>query len=293
VKMPRIIMPKFWSLQVPLPPPSEQRRIVEILSKGDELRRKRADADDRAPRILASLFYKIFGDPAVNPRSWEFRILGETGATVRYGLGQPPAAAADGIPLIRATNVSAGRILRDDMLYVDPNEIPPGRNAYLRAEEVIVVRTGAYTGDVAQVTKKWEGAVAGYDLVVSPGDLFLGEFIEAYLLTPFIQKGHFANLKARAGQPHLNADQVSETPIPMVPMEKQRHFASCVNLSRAIRDQSERGRERLLSLFDLLLYQAFSGELTRTWREAHMRDLLAEMEQQAKLLNIPKEALLC
>ena len=63
-----------------------------------------------------------------------------------------------------------------------------------------MVRSGAYTGDIAQVTKKWEGAVAGYDLVVSPGQQFTGEFIEANLLTPFIQKGYFHNLKARAGQ---------------------------------------------------------------------------------------------
>jgi hypothetical protein len=33
--------------------------------------------------------------------------------------------------------------------------------------------------------------------------------------------------------------------------------------------------------------RAFSGQLTAKWREAHMKELLAELEQQARLLNLP------
>jgi type I restriction enzyme S subunit len=33
--------------------------------------------------------------------------------------------------------------------------------------------------------------------------------------------------------------------------------------------------------------QTFSGQLTAKWREAHSKELLAEMEQQARLLNLP------
>src|SRR5690606_36181290 len=40
-------------------------------------------------------------------------------------------------------------------------------------------------------------------------------------------------------------------------------------------------------LFNLLLQKAFSGQLTAKWREAHMKELLAEMEEQARLLNLP------
>lgn len=40
-------------------------------------------------------------------------------------------------------------------------------------------------------------------------------------------------------------------------------------------------------LFNLLLQRAFSGQLTAKWREARMKELLVEMEQQARLLNLP------
>jgi len=43
--------------------------------------------------------------------------------------------------------------------------------------------------------------------------------------------------------------------------------------------------EKLECLFNSLLHRAFAGDLTAKWREAHMKELLQEMEQQAKALN--------
>jgi type I restriction enzyme S subunit len=40
-------------------------------------------------------------------------------------------------------------------------------------------------------------------------------------------------------------------------------------------------------MFSLLVLRAFSGQLTAKWREAHMNELLVEIEQQARLLNLP------
>ncbi|MCK9276349.1 MAG: restriction endonuclease subunit S [Syntrophales bacterium] len=56
--------------RVPLPPLSEQRRIVEILDQADALRKKRAEADAKAARILPALFYRMFGEPSTNPKGW-------------------------------------------------------------------------------------------------------------------------------------------------------------------------------------------------------------------------------
>jgi type I restriction enzyme S subunit len=285
VKMPRIIMGKLWEHEIPLPPLSEQRRIVEILDQADALRKKRAEADAKAARILPALFCKMFGDPATNPNRWPMKSLCALGATVRYGLGQPPNLKTSGVPFIRATNISRGKIEGQDVLRVDPDSVPKGRDAFLRAGEVIVVRSGAYTGDVAQVTGRWLGSVIGYDLVVSPGTQLLGEFLEAYLLSPFIQKGYFANAKARAGQPHLNAEQLAATPVPEIPLDLQRTFAKCVCTYRGLRDAISQSGQQLSVLCSTLLHRAFTGELTARWREAHMKELLAEMEAQSKLLE--------
>jgi type I restriction enzyme S subunit len=42
-----------------------------------------------------------------------------------------------------------------------------------------------------------------------------------------------------------------------------------------------------------MLQRAFTGSLTAKWREAHMKELLAEMEQQGKSLSLTKVSELC
>lgn len=271
---------------IPLPPLFEQRRIVELLDQADVLRKKRAEADERAARILPTLFIKMFGDPATNPMGWVISTLEKHNAFVRYGLGQPPRNAPNGVPLIRATNIKRGTISNMDMMFVSREDVPPSRNAFLSADEVIVVRSGAYTGDVAQVTTEWAGSVAGYDLVVTPGGNFTGEFIETYLLTQHIQRNYFGNLKARAGQPHLNAAQLLATPVCVVPKKLQVRFAEHVQRLRHLKERRLHAEQQLRGLFSTLLHRAFSGELTAKWREAHMKELLAEMEIQKRELEV-------
>jgi hypothetical protein len=45
-----------------------------------------------------------------------------------------------------------------------------------------------------------------------------------------------------------------------------------------------KSRNMMEQLFKSLLHRAFSGELTAKWREAHIKELSAEMDQQAKWL---------
>jgi type I restriction enzyme S subunit len=105
------------------------------------------------------------------------------------------------------------------------------------------------------------------------------------LLTPHIQKNYFGNLKARAGQPHLNAEQLLATPILCPPKELQVRFATSVQSIRRLRENNIHSKRRLNNLFAILLHRVFSGDLTAKWREAHTTELLAEMEEQVKPLD--------
>ena len=280
---------KVAQISVPLPSPSEQRRIVEILDQADAIRKKRAEADKLAERILPALFYDMFGDPATNPKGWSRTTLQAAGARVRYGLGQPPASAEGGLPLIRATNVNRGTVSDEDMIFVARDAVPVGRNAFLAADDIIVVRSGAYTGDIAQVTDKWAGSVAGYDLVVKPGSRLRPEYLESYMLTPCIQKGYFSGLKSRAGQPHLNETQVSDMPVLVPPDGLQLRYARATAGIRTLRVAAAKTRDSIETLHRTMLHRAFSGELTAKWREKNKALVESEMAEQKKILNMTKE----
>ena len=140
------------------------------------------------------------------PRHWDVRRI-KSVADIRYGVGQPPAQKDDGIPMVRATNVNAGKITDRDLIYIDPRELSPGRNPYLKEGEIIVVRSGAYTGDSAIIPKQYAGAVAGYDMVVTATQAE-SRFLAYSLLSAYVLNSQIFLLTLRAAQPHLNAHEL-------------------------------------------------------------------------------------
>jgi len=61
VNLPRLSPRELSSLEIPLPPLDEQRRIAAILDKADSLRRKRKRALDLLDGLTQSIFQAMFG----------------------------------------------------------------------------------------------------------------------------------------------------------------------------------------------------------------------------------------
>lgn len=76
-KMPRVTMSVFWQHEMPLPPLAEQKRIVHILDKADNIRRKREQSIKLADDFLRATFSNMFGDPVKNPKNWDIKELSD------------------------------------------------------------------------------------------------------------------------------------------------------------------------------------------------------------------------
>ncbi len=157
-------------------------------------------------------------------RNLELELL-ENVAKVSYGLGQPPEKDDDGVAVIRATDIKSGHINDDAFLKVNRAEIPPGKNVELTRGDIIIVRSGAYTGDLAMIPSHLEGCIAGYDLVIRPDrnkvdPIFLAE----YLLDDAAQ-AYFKRESIRSAQPHLNSKQVLKTKKPKLEISVQSEIA--------------------------------------------------------------------
>lgn len=197
------------------------------------------------------------------PEGWEVKRL-KFVAKIRYGLGQPPKELKDGLPIIRATNVERGIIVEKGLLFVDPNAIPWDRNPLLKENDIIVVRSGAYTGDSARIPKKWEGAVAGYDMVMSPFRIS-SKFLSFAMLSNYVLHGQLYLLRMRAAQPHLNAEELGETII-ICPTDNDELViieyieAQSAKIDKAIALQ-ERQIEKLKELKATLIDSAVTGKI--------------------------------
>ena len=128
-------------------------------------------------------------------------------ATIRYGIGEPPRYYGEGTPLIRATNVHAGRLFSEGMAFVDPSEIPEQRIVWLATGDIIVVRSGAYTGDSAIIPDGFGPCIAGFDMVLRCHSA-RPRFLQFAMLSRYLKNEQIDLEKMRAAQPHLNAEEL-------------------------------------------------------------------------------------
>ncbi len=239
--------------EFPLPPVDEQRRIADLLWAADDVIQEKSNLMSSLLTLMDSLREEIFfSSDAPKVKLKEI-------AEVRYGLGQPPPKTDSGVPLIRATNISQGQISRKDLLSVNPDDLPASRAIYLQEGDIILVRSGAYTGDSAMITGEWVNSIAGYDLVVIPDKekihpVFLAEF----LLHRRTVKTILTPLSARSAQPHINAVQVGGIEITLPSMEIQLEKIEKLNQVNQTISELRNNTELLKRTKKLLLEQSLS-----------------------------------
>jgi len=276
-------------VRIPLPSPSEQRRIVEILDQADALRKKRAEADAKAARILPALFYKMFGDPATNPKGWPVKRLGDPQvATINPRFSGNGVSARKEFSFVPMADVDEvwGRIIgRQVRNYSD---VMRGFTPFQDDDVLFAKITPCMQNGKAAIARN---LVNGYGFgstefhVLRAGPLATPEWLYALVRLPWFRKQAEASFTGTAGQQRVPASFLVRYEVGCPPIELQQQFAKAVVQVVEWADQSDRSRQGVDRLFTVLLHRAFTGDLTAKWREAHMQELLAEMEQQARALE--------
>ena len=266
----------------------EQQRIVALLEQADGLRRQRAEADELADGILPALFLKMFGDPATNPKGWPVTKLGEITSLVTSGLtprGGSENYVPDGAYFLRSQNIRMNRLDLSDVACLPPGIHEEMARTKIQRGDVLLNITGASIGRVAwyDVTDH-EANVNQHVCIIRLTDAALPEFVSFFLSTPF---GQQLVDKAQTGATRqgLNHENVRRIPIGVPSRSRQEHFAHFVQGARKIEGKRQDAAADIETLFATMLHRAFTGELTAKWREAHLKEVLAEMAHQDRLLR--------
>jgi type I restriction enzyme S subunit len=102
---------------VPIPPLDEQRRIVGLLDRAAEIRRRADAARAKARAIIPALFLDTFGDPATNPKGWPVMTLGDTIISgPQNGLYKPATDYGSGVRILRIDSFDDGTIANQGAL---------------------------------------------------------------------------------------------------------------------------------------------------------------------------------
>lgn len=171
-------------------------------------------------------------------------------AKVRYGLGQPPSSSDTGVPIIRATNIERGKITTGGLVRARLEDLPLDRAPLLDAGEILVVRSGAYTGDSARVTAEWAGSAPGYDLRVTPNATVANDRYLAWFLLSQAALDQMHVASTRAAQPHLNAEELADLRLHVPPLLEQRRIADFLDDQVARIDTIIAAREGQLEALD-------------------------------------------
>jgi type I restriction enzyme, S subunit len=100
VGLQHVTRPMVDSLEIPLPPLDEQRRIAAILDKADSLRRKRKRAIDLFHSLTQSIFLEMFASEAGASGKAEIRTLGDVCELIRDGVHKTPNYVEAGVPFV-------------------------------------------------------------------------------------------------------------------------------------------------------------------------------------------------
>ncbi len=254
-------------LRIPLPPLTEQRRIVDILNHAAGIRRLRRQALDKTRALIPALFIDIFGDPENNPQQWPVVPLGELiiGGP-QNGLYKHISAYGEGTPILRIDAFYDGIVTKLHSLRrlrLSSDEI----DRYgLKENDIVINRVNSpeYLGKSAIIPMLSEPTVFESNMMRFSLDLKRTKprYIIQYLQTAYIKQHILSNAKHAINQSSINQQDVKSMPVPVPPLDQQETFAARVAEVHSLITQQERHLAQAEALLQSLMARFFNGTET-------------------------------
>jgi len=248
------------SLNIPLPPLEEQKKIAAILDAADALRQKDAQLIEKYNALSQSLFLDMFGDPVTNPMGWDVKILKSIGS---ISTGNTPP---------RANPKYYGGYIE----WVKTNNINTP-NMYLTKAEEHLSLDGLNVGRSVEKGSLLVTCIAGSKKVI--GNVAIADRKVAFnqqinSFTPDAGNPLFFYNMFIIGQKHIQSfstngmkGMISKSKFESIdfispPVDKQNQFTERIQAIEAQKQQAQAALQKSEALFNSLLKRAFKGELT-------------------------------
>jgi type I restriction enzyme S subunit len=123
-RMPRADMGVLLRMPLALPPLDEQRRIVGLLDRASEIRRRSEAARAKARAIIPVLFLDTFGDPATNPKGWPVVALGDVIERITGGKNLEAGNGASPYRIMKVSAVTSAVLKPEESKPAPDDHIP-------------------------------------------------------------------------------------------------------------------------------------------------------------------------
>lgn len=250
---------------IPVPPLTEQFRIIDLLSRAEGIVRLRREAEKKAAELIPALFIDMFGDPAVNPMGWAVEMLpGVLDRPFKNGLYLPREKYSDnGVEMVHMSDAFYGEVERGGLRRVlaDHQQI---RDYGLSKNDLLVARRSLTFDGAARLC-----GIPDCDEPLLFESSFIRlvpnlrqvrtEFLLYYLNSERTRKAHVLSRISGITISGINQAALNQIPVLMPPLPVQDSFVERVGECRSIQSQQSTATVNAQTLFDALLARTFSN----------------------------------
>ncbi|MBD2121825.1 restriction endonuclease subunit S [Trichocoleus sp. FACHB-262] len=257
-----INMTQLRSFPVLLPPLKEQGRIATILDRADAVRRKRQEAIAFTEELLRSAFIEMFGNPLNNSKHWEVINLGKLLTFLTSGSrGWAKFYASEGDLFLRIQNVKNGRLLLDDIAYVNPPNSAEARRTLVQEGDVLLSIT-ADLGRTAVIPRGLKPSYINQHLALLRVDQrrISPTYLAAFLSSQAGQL-QFEKLNREGVKAGLNFDDVKSLRILLPPIQKQQEYEELFACQTNALARYKQSVDSSRNLFSSIHQRVFCGEI--------------------------------
>ena len=301
--------PLFAQYAIPVPPISEQQRIVNriesLYSKLDEAKQKVKDALDSFETRKAAILHKAFigeltakwrKEHDVGMESWNNTTLSKIVVGFKYGTSEKSDYSYKGMPVFRIPNITDDGLSFENLKFLSHKNIPDENQ--IHENDILIIRSNGsreLVGKSVLVPRlDQEYTYASFLIRIQPLELVFPNYLVMYLNSSDARMQMFKKAKSSAGINNINSKELGAILIKLPSFPEQTEIVRILDDFLVKELQAKEVAEAVLEQIDLIkksiLARAFRSELgTNDPTEESAVELVKEViEKSAEINNKPK-----
>ena len=249
--MQHITKKELEEIDIPIPPKTEQKQIVECLQRIEAIIAHRKKQLQSFDTLIKARFVEMFGSEK------KLITLSEICSIITDGTHQPPKFEDTGIPFIFVSNIVGNKLTYDAEKYINQDTYDELiKRTPIEVGDVLLSTVGSY-GHPAVVKTDRKFLFQRHIAYLKPKkEVVDSDYLHGAILSPNAQRQIEEGVKGIA-QKTLNLSEIKKMKIPLPSLNRQKEFStfvSQVDKSKAVIQQAL-AKDQLL--FDSLMQQYF------------------------------------
>ncbi len=301
--IPYIRLGNLNEFEIPVPPLSEQQRIVEqiesLFAKLDEAKEKAQEVIDGVETNIEAVLYNAFSGKLTQywrkensvDYNWENSTLSKIVSGLKYGSSEKSDYNNNGTPVLRIPNIGEGVIDFSDLKYMQ-GELGNSYHEVFENDILIIRSNGSrdLVGKCAIVPAALERryAYASFLIRIKASDKVLPKYLVRYINSSMARGQLFAKAKSSSGIHNINSKELGSIRIDVPTIEEQTEILKIIEplikKELDVKDITSNMIENIAELKKSILAKAFRGELgTNVSSEENSIELIKKMIGRDKI----------